>query len=303
MAERTASTAPMAAKVIAEMKRHSRGKIVRLKDVIGGRAMAEELQKTVVGPERLASLHPAHAAYTYAQNQVSVISEMITGLDAMAPIADIVSKAEDMYLPSGPPMSPMSVSYFTSWAFFDACAGPANETIGTTILKVGAEFGMHGELLRVIQLMQHSRMGIYLHEGVDRGLAVLRDLATDSVRRCFVPAGYPGEKGQIWYARVLPPPLSAGSEHVVFTTPYIVLATPLPKWIAYFRRVLPDAPPQARVDEAERHMKYGPSRSYWNEFVFESYVNYAAQAIFLEGLPDIPESRPQSKVYRPASRS
>jgi len=303
MAERIASTAPMAAKVIAEMKRHSRGKIVRLKDVIGGRAVAEELQKTVVGPERLASMHPAHAAYIYAQNQVSVMSEMITELDAMAPIADIVSKAEDMYLPSGPPMSPLSVSYFTCWAFFDACVGPANETIGTTILEVGPEFGMHGELLRVIQLMQHSRMGIYLHEGVDRGLAVLRDIATDSVSRCIVPAGYAGEKGQIWYARVLPPPWSAGSEHVVFTTPYIVLATPLPQWIAYFCRVLPDAPPQARVDEAERHMKYGPSRNYWNEFVFEGYVNYAEQAIFLGGLPDIAESRPQSDSYRPDSRS
>lgn len=302
MAERTANTTPIAARVIAEMKRHSRGKIVQLKDVISARAVAEELQRTVVSPQRLADLHSAHAAYLYAQNQVSVMSEMLTSLDAMAPLADIVSKAEYLYMPSGPPMSPLTVSYFSCWALFDACFGPAEETIGTTILEVGASFGMHVELLRVVRLMQQSRMGVYLHEGIEGGLAVLRDLATDAVCRCFVPAGYHGEKGQIWYARVLPPPLGTGSEHVVFTTPYNFLATPLSEWMAYFRRVLPEAPQQARIDASERHMKYGPSRSYWNEFVFEGYVNYATEAIFLAGLPDIPETRPHSKAYRPRGR-
>src|SRR2546429_5175048 len=62
--------------------------------------------------------------------------------------ADIISRAEDLYVPSAPPMSPLTKSYFTCWAFFDACAGPANETIGTTILETGAAFGMHPELLR-----------------------------------------------------------------------------------------------------------------------------------------------------------
>ena len=100
--------------------------------------MAEELQKTVVSQKELAGFHPAHAAYVYAQNQVSVMSEQLTALKEMAPFADIISKAEDLYVPSAPPMSPLTTSYFTCWAFFDACAGPANETIGTTILEVGA---------------------------------------------------------------------------------------------------------------------------------------------------------------------
>src|SRR2546429_5655599 len=65
-------------------------------------------------------------------------------------------------------MSPLTKSYFTCWAFFDACAGPANETIGTTILETGAAFGMHPELLRLIRLMQDSRMGFYIHRGRDR---------------------------------------------------------------------------------------------------------------------------------------
>jgi len=35
----------------------------------------------------LASLDPAHAAYVYTQNQVSVMSEQLTGLKEMAPFA------------------------------------------------------------------------------------------------------------------------------------------------------------------------------------------------------------------------
>lgn len=157
---------------------------------------------------------------------------------------------------------------------------------------------MHVELLHLIRLMQQSRMGVYLHEGVEGGLAVLRDLATDAVCRCYVPAGYIGEKGEIWYARILPPPFSAGLEHIVFTTPYIILAARLPEWRAYMNRVS-QKPQQTRFDDLECHIKYGPSRRYWNEFVFEGYVNYCKEAVFLGGLPDVPESRPHSRMYNP----
>jgi hypothetical protein len=239
----------------------------------------------------------AHAAYVYAQNQVSVMSEQVTALEEMAPFADIISMAQDRYVPSGPPISPLTTSYFSCWAFFDACLGPANETIGTTVLELGAAFGMHVELLRIIQLMQESRMGLYVHEGVENGLVALRDLVTGAVCGAISPAGYQGRRGELWYARVLPPPIPGGAEHVVFTTPYIVLQPGLRDWHAYFRRALPEAPQQARLDAYARHIKYGPTRMYWNDFVFEAYVNHRTDVIHLAGLPDVPESRPHSEVY------
>ena len=67
-------------------------------------------------------------------------------------------KADDDYMPSGPPMSPLTKSFFTCWAFFDACVGLAEETFGTTAMAVGSALGMHSELVRVIGLMQDSRM-------------------------------------------------------------------------------------------------------------------------------------------------
>jgi hypothetical protein len=59
-----------------------------------------------VTEEQLAGCRPAYAAYVYAQNQVSVMSEQLTGLKEMAPFAHIVSEAEDLYMPSAPPNEP-----------------------------------------------------------------------------------------------------------------------------------------------------------------------------------------------------
>jgi hypothetical protein len=120
---------------------------------------------------------------------VSVISEQLTVLKEMAPFADIISRAGDLYMPSAPPMSPLPTSYFTCWAFFDACAGPANETIGTTVLEVGGAFGIHPELLRLIRQMQDSRMGFYIHHGREGNVSILEDLVTTAVyRQSFRPA-------------------------------------------------------------------------------------------------------------------
>jgi len=289
----TLSGRPIAKKIVAKMKLHWQRKVVNIKNVIAGCAMAEELQKTVVSQKELAGFHPSHAAYVYAQNQVSVISEQLTALKEMAPFVDIISSAEDLYAPSAPPMSPLTTSYFTCWAFFDACAGPANETIGTTILEVGAAFGMHAELLRVMRLMQDSRMGFYIHRGREGDVSILEDLVTAAVYRAIVPAGYKGQENENWYVRLLPPPLPGAKEHVAFTTPYIVVHPDFGDWLAYFRRTFPAT---AGFDDYERHMKFGPTTEYWNDYVFEAYVNHQADAIYLAGLPDIPESRPHSEV-------
>jgi hypothetical protein len=214
---------PIARRIVTKMKLHWQRKVVNIKNVIAGHAMAEEFQKTVVSQKEGEGFHPAHAAYVYTQNQVSIMSEQLTALKEMAPFADIISRAEGLYMPSAPPVSPLTTSYFTCWAFFDACAGPANETIGTTILEVGRAFGMHSELLRWIRLMQDSRMGFYIHRGREGNVSILEDLVTTAVYRAIVPAGYSGKKNENWYVRLLPPPIPGSKEHVVFTTPYIVV--------------------------------------------------------------------------------
>lgn len=287
---------PIADKLVKKMNRYVRGKVVDLKAVMTGKKNAEDLQKTVATREELADFHPAHAVYVYAQNQVSLMSEQLTALKEMDRFVKLLGKAEDEYMPSGPPMSPLTTSFFTCWAFFDACVGLAEETIGTTTMAVGSAFGMHDELVRVIGLMQDSRMGVFVHEGVDKDTIVLRELVTDRVCRAICPSGYHGRKGELWYVRVLPPPVPDLEEHVVFTTPYLLIKPSEHEWQAYFHRTLPDAPSVERIAKYEHHMKFGPARDYWSEFVFEAYVNHRSDVIFLAGLPDVAESRPHSRI-------
>lgn len=287
---------PIADKLVKKMNRYVRGKVVDLQAVITGRKNAEELQKTVATREELADFHPAHAIYVYAQNQTSIMSEQLTALKEMDRFVKLISKAEEEYMPSGPPMSPLTASFFTCWAFFDACVGLGEETIATTTMVVGSAFGMHEELVRVIGLMQDSRMAVYAHEGADKDRIILRELVTNRACKAICPSGYRGRRGELWYARVLPPPMPGFEEHVVFTTPYLLIDPGEREWLAYFQRTLPDAPTEDRIAAYEHHMKFGPARDYWSEFVFEAYMNHRSDVIFLKGLPDLPESRPHSSV-------
>lgn len=293
---KSAKRRPIADKLIRKMNRYVRDKVIDLQAVMSGRKNAEELQETVATREELADLHPAHAIYVYAQNQTSVMSEQLTALREMDRFVRLISKAEEEYMPSGPPMSPLTASFFTCWAFFDACVGLGEETIATTTMAVGSAFGMHDELVRVIGLMQDSRMAVYVHEGTDRDRIVLRELVTNRVCKAICPSGYRGRRGELWYARVLPPPLAGLEEHVVFTTPYLLIDPGEREWLAYFQRTLPDTTDDDRIAAYEHHMKFGPARDYWTEFVFEAYVNHRSDVIFLKGLPDVPESRPHSRV-------
>ena len=94
---------------------------------------------------------------------------------------------------------------------------------------------MHADLLRLIRLMQDSRMGFYIHRGRVGGVSVLEDLVTGVVYRAIVPAGYKGPKNENWHIRLLPPPFPGDQEHVVFTSPYVVAHPDFNEWLAYFR--------------------------------------------------------------------
>lgn len=293
---RVATRRPIADKLIKKMRSYVDAKVVDFTAVMEGKKNAEELRKTVARREALADYHPAHALYIYAQNQTSVMAEQLTSLPEMDRFTRLVGKAEDAYCPSGPPLSPLTTSFFTCWAFFDACVGVGLETLGTTTIEVGKAFGMHEELIRVIGLMQDSRMAVYVHEGTDGDGIRLREMVTDRVCTAICPSRYEGRAGELWYARVLPPPIAQVEEHIVLTTPYVLVEPGEREWLAYFDRTLPEGPPEKRIAAYERHMKWGPARNYWTEFVFEAYLEHRLDVVFLRGLPDVAESRPHSRV-------
>lgn len=289
---------PIARRVLESLRRQMRMKVADLGAFRVGREHAAALQETVTSREQLAETHPAHAIYIHAQNQMSVMAEQLLQLSEMKSFVKQIGSAEDEYMPSWPPMSPISKSFFVCWSTYDLPVGARHESVGTVTIAVAKECGTDSKLLALMQRLQESRMGIYQVERQDGVQVRLRDLVTDKVCAAICQSGYCGSPGELWYARVLPPP-AAGAHHVVLTSPYVLIGPDLTAWTAYLDRVAAKAPGTSRASALEQHFKWGDTIRYWPEFVFEAYSNHSAAAIFLHGLPDRPETRPHSRKYCP----
>lgn len=286
---------PIAQKLLHALARARDRKIVELKALATARQHEAELQTTAATRDSLGELHPIHAIYVYVQNQVSIMSETITQLPTLDKLATIAAMAEDRYMPSGPPLSPLTGSYFFCWAVFDAAVGDSRETIGTCILAVARWAGSRPDFIRLIEAMQQSRMGLYIHDGCQKDTIDLRELITGERLPCIVPSGYRGERGEVWLVRVLPPPGPSFTASLVMTTPYVVVHPGEVQWQRYLDRTLPKVGAADLRNAYERLMKYGLNLNYWNEYIFEAYADHETSAVFLRGLPDIDASRPHSR--------
>ena len=67
--DETLSGRPIAKKIVSKMRRHSRGKVVGIKNWVDGRATAEEMRKEIMAQKELSTRDPAFAAYVYPQVQ------------------------------------------------------------------------------------------------------------------------------------------------------------------------------------------------------------------------------------------
>jgi len=243
-------------------------------------------------------LDPLFAAYASAQNITSVFSECVSVLPEMKPFYDVIAAAEEEYMPGGPPMSPLTSSYFTMWAFFDFRFGSGLETIGTCLLDVSDKLKLNPGLVEAIRLLQASRMGIYEHAGSRRGRIRLRELVTGQDFDSLCISGYQGKPGELWYVRLCPPLADWADYHVTVTTPYVLTQASKADWTAYLERAmlqLNDGNDNQRLDSL---LKHGPSVHHWNEFILEGYHHPQYDAIFLAGVPDVRASLPHASPSR-----
>lgn len=235
-------------------------------------------------------MDPLHAAYVAVQNFTSLFAETVSAFDELDPYARIVGDAQDEYLPGFPPVSPLTLSYFTTWAFFDVRFGADLETIGTCLLDTGLDLGMDEGMLEVGRSFQASHMGVYEHVGRAGGRCRLKELVTGEFFDCHVPADYRGEAGELWYVRLCPPLFGLFDHHVAFTTPYVLLNATRDDWTAYLKRAtVGAADPATAIHE---FLKFGPRPNHWNEFILRGYHHHQPNAIFLAGLPDVQGSLP-----------
>lgn len=295
---------PLARKVIDSARLHLQNKVTNLNDWKDAKLSSEEYQKSILSKEAFNELDPLHAIYMYSQNHLSVLIEQLSELPVLHKLTSRYADAEDEYMPSGPPMSPLTGSYFTCWGAFDLCSlGAKKETLCTIATDFCQYIDVDRDQIDVFESMQNSRMGIYKHEGESGKYINFRELITNKEIIAISPSGYNGLKGEIWLARIFPPLFDAFNYSVVFTTPYILgklgngdAFIPLVEndWLSYFERNLK----KMRLHDIEESyhalMKYGLNFNYWNEYIFLSYRNHRDDMILLEGFPDIRSSMPHA---------
>ena len=253
------SVADKMAKKIAS----SRGsKVVDLANWREGRKMALEAGLSGKGsiPAKFSDHDPCHGIYALTQNVASLVSESMSTMKEAKGFVRIVGDAEDEYMPSGPPMSPMTVSYFTMWALFDVRFGCSRETMGSCILRIAPEFDCPSWLTDTVGLMQRSRMGFYVHCGSEGDGVLLREVRAREIASCTVPASYFGGEGQVWFVRVLPPPDPLCRRHIVFNTPYVIRDWPEDAFVDHLERELARMKAQKRplrTDGLHGHLMSG----------------------------------------------
>jgi hypothetical protein len=180
-------------------------------------------------------MDPVHAAYAFVQHITSYFAEGVSQLPEMKKYAKVVVKADNEYLPSGPPMSPLTTSFFTTWALYDL-RFDGTDTLASCLIESNDVVGMNTDQFDALKKLAVSRMGIYEHVGMDGPHVRLRELVTDADFTCHNTSGYRGQPGELWYVRLLPPLLpDLARYYIAFTTPYILMASK-DDWLQFLKR-------------------------------------------------------------------
>ena len=170
-------------------------------------------------------LDPIHAAYVFMQNFTSHFAEGVSHFPEMKNWAAVVAKAEDEYLPSGPPMSPLTGSYFWMWAIYDLRIGKSTDTVAYCQIAMNDVLQMNAHQLDAAKKLEQSRMGIYEQIGMDG--PHIRLAGTDYGRQ--LPRPLPGRissarKVDYGTSGSLPPLEPQLAEYwIAMTTPYILM--------------------------------------------------------------------------------
>lgn len=237
---------------------------------------------------------PFYLAYISTYSLVSHCMYDLANLKEMSSFKKISMAQEDLYMPSGPPMSPLTDSYYQSWECFDLTFGPDKETLATIFLDLVDILKISQDEIDLINALSVSRMGVYqVCQIIDKKI-LLKELITKTEQWCVCVAGYKGKVGELWFVRILPPPtkyLDYIDYSIVLTTPYVLRNSSEKNWNDFFLR--------NNVDKINYHtfMKQGPSMNYWNEFIFYGYLNYITEAVFLSGIPDKENTLPHHDKF------
>lgn len=245
---------------------------------------------------------PQFVLYSTMQNQLLMLAAMLEQSGIVDEYQEIFESASDTYMPGFPPMSPVTDSFFYSWALCDLEFGFDRDNIGRIAADMMVEMGMPHELRDFCGKLLTSRMGIYETINIDGDLIVVRELVTGHELLVDAPTGYLGEEGELRFVRLGPPAIPDAEYFTELTTPYILEDRSASDWTRYLKSVMPDSvaaedwSPSTLVEDrlaAVFKKDLGPMP--WMEFVFQGYRGYEDDVIYLTGIPDDRASLPHGE--------
>lgn len=240
--------------------------------------------------------------YTAAFNICTEFGEqLLDKIELLGPFNNRIADKQEEYMPSSPPMSSVTTSFFTTWMALDA---PINDelTIGLLYLRYIREKKVMLYAENAMENLNDSFPSFYQVTGGDLERTILWDMVgkREIGAQCAINdlsvATYQPTVGDVWYSRILPSLIDENLPHVVFTSPYVFRKTGRNYWEEFFSRR--NARKGEGRDGIVNYLKRGDSFGYWLEFVFQTYVGHTREVIFAEGLPDIKESRPHGDLDR-----
>ena len=126
---------PIAEKVLRAIHKIKNQKIIDLSAWKTANNYQNQLEKERENKD-FSHLDPLHALYMDVQHRISEFIEQFSLLPESHALNKRHNEAEDLYLPSGPPMSPLTRTYFFCWAAFDMTVGIKRETYTTVMLEI-----------------------------------------------------------------------------------------------------------------------------------------------------------------------
>ncbi len=278
-------------KLIRDYKKLKLNKIINLSEV---NLAKERLSEMTSKFKNLNGSHndPSHKIYLLIQNWLSYFSEEVSIHKELEEFYNKMEELEDEFMPSFPPESPLTGSYFTYWAFCDFEFGRRRETISTIFYDLGVEFKFDELILKTLDNLTNSYMGFYRQTGFDGDLIILEDILTGARFETICTSGYRGKKNEIWYARLVENLDEVYNYHIVLTTPYVVVNYKEKDWNSFFQR--------QKIAKGEDNfeikycnfMKHHNDYKYWHNYIMDGYVNFIPTCVFLTGIPDLKGTKP-----------
>lgn len=294
---------PIAKKILQEFRKQRSRNVVDLEVI---RASRDALATDDAEDIDASKLPPPLVPWMVAMKLMTDVAWPLLELKPLRKLAERIEESEERFMPGGPPRSPLTDSFHTSWLLADATIGIKRETLATLAIDVGRSWKASVSLLDAWGALAASYPGMYIvrrNEGVD---TELEDVWTGACYQARHGSELWGPPGVLWWTRLLPPQFP-GQPWVSLVSPYVF---PEPdgaaQWRSYLARRLEGVAASQRSQAYRKLMKQGPDPRFgWFDYILDAYAGTSRNVVVLTGVPDRPESlpHPESSEALPSESS